>query len=82
MMFVGLQHTKEQKELNTREREGQNTTKITSASAGCCENNVCFHRFMHPISLVSDAASDGSTDVNRERHSQSKHHPGLHRGDR
>ena len=32
-MSAGTQHTKEQKELNTRERKGQNNTKITSASA-------------------------------------------------
>ena len=29
---------------------------------------------MHPISLVSDADFDDSTDVDGEKHSQSKHH--------
>ena len=33
MMFAGTQRTKEQKELNTCKRKGQDTTKITSASA-------------------------------------------------
>ena len=31
MMFVANQHTKKQKELNTRERRGQGNTKMTSA---------------------------------------------------
>ena len=35
-MFAGIQHTKEQKELNTRERKGQDATKITSAFADSC----------------------------------------------
>ena len=34
VMFVETQHTKEQKELNTRKRKSQDTTQITSASAG------------------------------------------------
>ena len=33
VMFVWTQQTKEQNKLNTREREGQNTTKITSGFA-------------------------------------------------
>ena len=33
VMFVETQQTKEQKELNTRERKGQDATKITSALA-------------------------------------------------
>ena len=33
VMFAGTQHTKEQKELNTRERKGQDAAKVTSASA-------------------------------------------------
>ena len=36
MMFVGTKQTKEQKELNTRERKGQDATKITSAPAESC----------------------------------------------
>ena len=35
-MFVGTQQTKEQKELNTRERKGQDATKITFAFADSC----------------------------------------------
>ena len=35
-MFAGTQHTKEQKESNTRERKGQDATKITSAFADSC----------------------------------------------
>ena len=35
-MFVGTQHTKEQKKLNTREVKGQDATKITSAPAESC----------------------------------------------
>ena len=33
VMFAGTQHTKEHKELNTSERSGQDTAKITSAPA-------------------------------------------------
>ena len=36
VMFAETQHTKEQKELNTRERKGQDATKITSAFADSC----------------------------------------------
>ena len=32
-MFAATQHAKEQKELNPRERRGQSTTKVMSASA-------------------------------------------------
>ena len=46
------------------------------------ENNVCSRRVMHPISLVSDAEFDDTADVDGEKHSQSKHHRGFHRGDR
>ena len=35
-MFVGTQQTREQKELNTRERKGQDATKRTSAPAESC----------------------------------------------
>ena len=35
-MFVGTQQIKEQKELNTRERKGQDATKRTSAHAESC----------------------------------------------
>ena len=35
-MFVGPQHTKEQKKLKTRELESQDATKITSAPAESC----------------------------------------------
>ena len=34
---------------------------------GCYENNVCSHRVMHPISLVSDADFDDSTYVDGEK---------------
>ena len=36
VMFAGTQQTKEHKELNTRERKGQDATKITSAFADSC----------------------------------------------
>ena len=36
MMFAGTQHTTEQEELNTRERKGQDATKITFAFADSC----------------------------------------------
>ena len=36
MMFVGTQQIKEQKELNTRERKGQDPTEVTSAPAELC----------------------------------------------
>ena len=35
-MFVGTQQTKEQKELNTRERKGQDATNISSVPAESC----------------------------------------------
>ena len=41
-MFVGTQHTKEQKELITRERKGQDATKITSAAGFVGQKNF-FH---------------------------------------
>ena len=71
-MFVGTQQQKKQKKPNTRNRKVQDATK----------NNVCSGRVMHPISLVSDADFDDSTDVDGEKHSQSKHHRGFHKGDR
>ena len=40
---------------------------------------ACFRRFMHPISLVSDADSDDNADVDGEKHSQPKHHRGSQR---
>ena len=46
------------------------------------ENNVCLRRFLHPISLVSDADSDENADMDDEKHSQPKHHRGFHSGDR
>ena len=48
VMFVGTQHTREQQELNTREREGQEATK----------NFCCTCRVMHPIYSVNNAALD------------------------
>ena len=56
VMFLGLRQTREQKELNTRECEGQDVTKI----------NVCLRKFMHPLSSVSDADSDDSADLDGE----------------
>ena len=49
VMFAGTQQT--QKELNL------------SVRARCYENNVCLRRFLHPISLVSDADSDDNADM-------------------
>ena len=71
-MFAVTQHTKEQKELNTRERKGQDATKITYAFEDSCIQ----------FSLVRDADSDDNTDVDGEKNSQPKHHRGVHRGDR
>ena len=71
-MFAGTRYIKEQKELNTHELESQDAAK----------NNVCLRRFLHPISLVSDADSDDDADVDREKHSQPIHRRGVHRGDR
>ena len=70
-MFVVTQQTKELKELNTRERDGQDATKIT-----------CSRRVMHPITLVSDADFDDSADLDGDKDSQSKHHLGFHKVDR
>ena len=63
-MFVGNQQQKKQNKFIVRKRKGQDATKITSGPA----------RVMHPISLVSDADFDDSTDVEGEKHPQSKHH--------
>ena len=38
-----------------------------SARARCYKNNVCLRRFLHSISLVSDADSDDSADVDGEK---------------
>ena len=38
VMFAGTKHTKEQKELNTRELQGQDATQITSAFADSRSN--------------------------------------------
>ena len=55
---MGSQQTKEQKELLTREREGQGATKITSARAESCIQFL----------FVSDADFDDSADVDGEEH--------------
>ena len=49
-MFVGTQQTNEQKELNTREREGQDATKITSAPA---ESHIQIIWSVMPISMTA-----------------------------
>ena len=54
------QHTKKQKECNTRERE----------------NNVCSRRITQPIFLVNFADSDDTSLVDGEKYFQSKHHQG------
>ena len=56
-MFAGIDQTTGQQEIKTREREGQDATKITFA-----------HSFKHPISLVSDADSDDNADTDGEKH--------------
>ena len=38
MKFVGTQHQKKQKKPNTRKRNGQDTTKITSAPQSHASN--------------------------------------------
>ena len=72
VMFAGTQHTKEQKELNTRERKGQDITKRTSAPAESC--------IQFPWSMMSIPMTH--TNVNGEKHSQLKHHRGIHGRDR
>ena len=47
VMFVGTQQTREQQELNERERKGQDATKITSALAESC---IQFGWSLMPIS--------------------------------
>ena len=37
---------------------------------------------MHPTSLASNADFDDSADMDGEKHSQSNHHQGFHRGNR
>ena len=71
MMIAGTQQTKEQKELKTRERKGQDDTKITSAFADQC---IQFLWSMMPIPM--------STLTWKDKHSQAKHRRGVHRGDR
>ena len=50
VMFVGTQQQKKQKKLNTREREGQDATKITSAPAESC---IQFPWSVMPISMTA-----------------------------
>ena len=50
VMFVETQQTKEQKELNTRERKAQDATKITSAPAESC---IPFLWSVMPISMTA-----------------------------
>ena len=50
MMFVGTQQTREQKKSNTRERKGQDATKITSAPAESC---IQFLWSVMPISMTA-----------------------------
>ena len=69
VMFVGTQQPREQKNLNTRERKGQDATKKTSESRIQC------------LWLVM-ADFDDSADVDGEKHSQPKHHRAFHQGDR
>ena len=38
VIFVGLSIPKSKKELNTRDRKGQDAEKITSSPAGSCSN--------------------------------------------
>ena len=49
VMFVGTQQTREQQELNTREREGQDATKISFALAESC---IPFLLSIMPISMT------------------------------
>ena len=48
MMFVAASADKEEKELNTRERQGQDATRITSAPAESC---IQFLLSVMPISI-------------------------------
>ena len=50
VMFVGAQQPREQNELCTRERKGQDTTKITSAPAESC---IQFLWLVLPISMTA-----------------------------
>ena len=72
VMFVATQQTREQTELNTREREGEDATKITSAPAELC---IQFLWSVTPISMTALTWM-----VKNIPHS--KHHRGFHRGDR
>ena len=68
VMCVGTQQKKEQKEMNTREREGQCATKITSAPAESC--------IQFPWSDDVDS-DDDTTHADGDKHVQSKHHRGF-----
>ena len=50
MMFVGTQQQKKQNILNTRKREGQDATKITSAPEESC---IPFPWSVMPISMTA-----------------------------
>ena len=69
VMFVGTQQTKEQKALNTRERKGQDSSKITSDPA---ESGIQFSWSVMPIWMMTCMV----------KKNQSKHHRGFHRRDR
>ena len=70
--FVGTQHTKERKKLNSRKCKGQDARKITSAPAESC---IQFPWAVMPILMTT------LTWMVR-KNSQPKHHRGVHRGDR
>ena len=70
--FVGTQQTREQKELNTRKRVGQDATKITSAPAESC---IQFLWSVMPMSMTALTWMEKNIP-NR------KHHRPIHRGDR
>ena len=72
VMFVGTQQTNKQNDLNTRERKGQDASKITLAPAESC---IHFPWLVMPISMTM-------LTWMVKKHSHSKHHRGFHRGDR
>ena len=71
LMSAGTQLTREQKELNTREREGRDATKMASAFAESC---IQFLWSVMPVLMILMWMM--------RKKSQRVHHRGVHRGDR
>ena len=63
MMLVETQQTRERRELNTRERKGQDAIKISFASADSC---IQFLASVNPI-LMTTPIEESTEEVDKTR---------------